>query len=213
MSKPVLYGPPFSTYVRTARLALEEKGVAYELRDLDMFAGAHTEPDYVKLNPFKRVPTLDHDGFVVYETRAITAYIDEAFEGPPLQPEAATARARMNQILGIMDSYLYRSAVTRIVVPRFSARIRGAEVDEDAVAKAIPEAKAGFTALDGLVADGEFLAGDALSLADLHLLPIYDYLRAVPESREILGDTGNLRRWWRAIKRRESVAATKPAMG
>ena len=174
MSKPVLHGPAFSTYVRTARLALEEKGVAYELRDLDMSLGAHTEPDYAKLNPFNRVPTLDHDGFVVYETRAITAYIDEAFEGPPLQAETATARARMNQILGIVDSYLYRAAVTHIVVPRFSARVRGAEVDEDAVAAAVPEAKAGFAALDVLVGDGEFLAGDALSLADLHLIPIYD---------------------------------------
>ena len=86
MSKPVLYGPAFSTYVRTARLALEEKGVAYELRDLDMSAGAHTEPDYAKLNPFNRVPTLDHGGFVVYETRAITAYGDEAFEGAGVGP-------------------------------------------------------------------------------------------------------------------------------
>ena len=92
-----LHGYRYSVYAWIARLALAEKGVAHGWHEVDPFA-----PDvpaaYLALHPFGRVPTLVADGFVLYETAAITRYVDEAFAGPPLQPTDPRERARVAQI-------------------------------------------------------------------------------------------------------------------
>src|SRR4051812_11425076 len=97
----VIYGPAYSTYARTVRLALEEKGAPYELVPVDIITGQHQQPDHLARQPFGPVPAFDHDGFTLYETDAIIRYIDDAAPGPKLTPAEPKARARMNQILGI----------------------------------------------------------------------------------------------------------------
>ena len=84
MADPILYGPAFSTYARSVRLALEEKGVPYVLEEIDIFSGANATPEYLARQPFGKVPALEHDGFRLYETGAILRYVDEAFDGPSL---------------------------------------------------------------------------------------------------------------------------------
>jgi glutathione S-transferase len=98
-----LYGYKYSVYAWIARLALREKGCAYEWREVNPFA-EDVPADYLGLHPFRRVPVLVHDGFVLYETSAITIYVDEAFDGPPLQPATSRERARQQQIISVIDS-------------------------------------------------------------------------------------------------------------
>jgi glutathione S-transferase len=65
-------------------------------------------PDsYGELQPFRRVSVLQHDGFTLHETGAITRYLDEAFPGPSLPPKDTQARARMAQIISVVDAYVY----------------------------------------------------------------------------------------------------------
>jgi hypothetical protein len=119
-----LYGYSYSVYLRIVRMMMLEKGVAWAHIEVDPFTDP-IPPEYLALNPFGRVPTLDHDGFVLYETTAITRYIDEAFGGPSLQPEAPPQRARMNQIIAIADSYGYWPMVRQVFSQRvFNARRR-----------------------------------------------------------------------------------------
>src|SRR3954468_23457169 len=95
----VLHGYHYSVYNRIARLTLAEKAVAYERVEVNPFA-----PDvpaaYLALHPFGRVPALVHDGFALYETGAITRYIDRSFPGPSLQPAGPRPLARMDQVIG-----------------------------------------------------------------------------------------------------------------
>src|ERR687888_2304824 len=98
----VLHGYRYSVYARIVRMALAEKGVAYDYVEVNPFAPDVPAED-VAMHPFRRVPTLVHDGFVLYETVAMTRYIDEAFAGVPLQPAAHRSRARMAQIVSIVD--------------------------------------------------------------------------------------------------------------
>src|SRR5262249_56517723 len=74
-----------------ARLGVAEKGVALESR-LMTLRGDQFEPAYMALNPNAVVPTIIHDGKVVIESTVILHYVDEAFPGPPLMPEAPLAR-------------------------------------------------------------------------------------------------------------------------
>ncbi|MDP6345818.1 MAG: glutathione S-transferase family protein [Alphaproteobacteria bacterium] len=91
MSTITICGSPLSTYVRTARMAAIEKGIGHELRDM-----APGSDEIRALHPFGKIPVLRHGDLVLYETLAIVGYIDQAFDGPPLQPADPVGRARTN---------------------------------------------------------------------------------------------------------------------
>ncbi len=94
---PTLYGAPYSTYTRSAIMALVAKNIDYRFETVDIFAPAAREMGYQAIHPFMKIPALRHGDFTLYETGAINRYVDEAFPGPSLQPDDARLRARMNQ--------------------------------------------------------------------------------------------------------------------
>lgn len=116
----VLHGFRYSVYVRIARIALAEKELTYENVEIDPFA-TDVPIEYLTLHPFKRVPVLVDSDFALYETEAITRYIDEAFPGPALQPSEPRQRARMAQIISIIDSYGYVPMVRQVAGERVFA--------------------------------------------------------------------------------------------
>ncbi len=213
MATPVVYGPRFSTYTRSVLLALEEKGAAYEVQEVNILEGAHQTPEHLARHPFAKVPAFSHDGFDLYEVGAILQYVDAVFPGASLQPEDAKSRARMHQVMGIIDSYAYPAFITHIVIPRVVVPMMGGETDEAAVKAALPQAEKCVSALEQLIGGHKFVAGSALSLADLHLVPVYDYLSQTPEGEGLLESAPGLRRWWDGIKNRDSVTKTRPQLG
>jgi glutathione S-transferase len=206
---PVVFGAAYSVYVRIVRLALAEKGVSYRLVEIDVFAPGGPPPDYRDRHPFGRIPAFEHDGFRLYETGAIARYVDEAFAGPRLQPSAARDRARMNQIIGVLDNYAYRTLVWDIFVERVRAPAQGRRADERRIAAALPAAGACLDALADLMADGPYLAGPDLTLADLHAAPMLIYFRMAEEGAEMLRARPVLDAWLGRIGRRASIAATR----
>ena len=134
----VIYGPTYSTYTRTARLALEEKGVAYRLREVDTLAGEGQKPEHLARHPWGKVPVLEHDGFSLYETVVVTRYVDEGFSGPSLQPSDARQRARMAQICAMLDKYCWSPMVIVVFVQRIVVPMRGGMPNETLIAEARP---------------------------------------------------------------------------
>jgi len=210
MAKPILYGPRFSSYVRTVRLVLAEKEVAYDLCDVDTMSGGNKEPAHLARHPFGKTPAFEHEGFVLYETCAITRYIDEAFAGQRLQPGDPGGRAIMAQCISIIDSYAYQPMIQGIVIPRFRAARTGKKPDEAVIEAAVPAASEALAAMEALFV-GEFIAGKFLSLADLHFAPICDYFRQTPEGESLFSGTPKLSRWWSTMSRRPSIEATQPS--
>ena len=213
MAKPIVYGPGYSTFARTVRLALEEKGVDYDLVEVDLLGGAGKTPENLARHPFGKVPAFEHDGFELYETDAIIRYIDAAFPGPDLEPADAKSRARMAQALGVIGGYAYPCMIGQIFIQRAVMPMLGNAADEGAITAAIPQAETCIKALEKLIDGNAYLAGDRLSLADLLLIPVYDYVAQIPEGENLLADAPNLRRWWDRVRTRESVARTKPKLG
>lgn len=207
MADPIIHGPAYSTYVRTVRLVCLEKGVPYQLQEFDFLAGMPAE--HLRRQPFGKVPAFEHDGFLLYETFAIARYIDEAFAGPALQPAEVKARARMTQICQIIDSYLYGPAIATIVIQRAIVPKMGGITDEAAITAALPAVTTALRALSDLLGAQTWLAGATLSLADLHLAPVFGYFTQMPEA-SLLAETPNLQGWWERIKGRDSVVQTSP---
>lgn len=212
MATVTLHGPGFSTYTRTARLTLEEKGVDYELDEINFIADG-MPAEQIARHPFGKVPALTHDGFVVYEACAIARYVDEAFDGPALQPADPQGRARMTQICSVLDSYTYGPAIPKLVIQRLVVPMMGGETDEAVIEAALPDVAKALEVLNALVGARSHLVGDAVTLADLHLVPIYDYVSKTPEGESLLQATPDLRRWWDGMSARESVAKTAPQLG
>jgi glutathione S-transferase len=213
MAKPVIYGPAYSTYARTCRLALEEKGAAYDLVEVDIFSGANQTPEHLARHPFGKVPAFAHDGLELYETDAIIRYIDEAFPGSDLQPADAAGRARMAQAINIIGGYAYPALIGQIFVQRAVMPMIGNTADEKAISAAIPQAETAVAALEKLIDGNAYLAGERLSLADLLLIPVYDYFAQIPEGQKMLAKAPNLQRWWDSVRSRPSVTKTRPALG
>ena len=207
----VLHGYRYSVYVRIARLALAEKGVAYDRVEVNPFA-----PDvpavYLALHPFGRVPTLVHDDFALYETGAITRYLDRTFAGPALQPDQPRALGRMDQIIGVVDSYGYWPLVRQVFSHRVFRPAIGQPVDETEVGRGLAGAAKVLAALEVLAAPDAFLVGPALSLADLHLGAMLAYFAAAPEGAALLRNHPRLAAWWVRLSRRPSFAATDPGL-
>lgn len=206
-----LYGYKYSVYAWIARMALEEKGVSYDWNEVNPFA--EDVPDsYRALHPFVRVPALVDGDFALYETGAITRYVDEAFEGPKLQPETARDRARVSQFLSIVDSYVYWPLVRQVFAHGVMGPRIGRPSDPAEVAHGLAAAPRVLAALDDLAGGDAFLVGDAPSLADIHLAPMIAYFNEAADGRALFERHDRLRRWWAAIRIWPSFAATRPPL-
>lgn len=207
----VLHGYHLSVYLRIVRLALAEKNLACDRVEVNPFA-ADVPSSHLELHPFGRVPVLIHDGFVLYETAAITRYIDRAFPGPSLQPADPKALARMDQIIGVVDAYAYWPLVRQVFVQCVSRPRSGLVADETEIAQGLVAASRALGALEKLAGNEAFLVGPALSLADLHLGAMIAYFAQAPEGAATLALHPRLAAWWRLLAARPSFAATEPAL-
>jgi len=204
--KPILFGPSYSVYVRIAKIVLAEKGVDHDQVAFDVFDHNDWPADWPQRQPFGQVPAFEHDGFRLYETRAVTHYVDEAFAGPSLQPDNPQGRARMEQAISVLDGHGYRPMVWDIYVQRVS-RGKTGESDEAVIAAALPKAERCLAALAEILGDGDYFGGAGFSLADAHAAPVFDYFVKAPEGQAFLKAQAPLAGWWARVGGRESVRA------
>jgi len=210
-AEPVLYGAPYSVYVRIVRLALAEKGVPYRLEPIDIFAPGGPPADHLERHPFGKIPAFRHGDFGLYETDAILRYVDEGFDGPALTPDlggpdrqaAVRLRARMTQIQRVLDNHAYPSLVWGLYVHE-----AGDDPAPDRVPEFLPAARRCLDALAGLYR-GPFMLGARLSLADLHALPMFVYCRLAPSGAALLDERPGLASWLDQMQAREAVRQTR----
>jgi glutathione S-transferase len=208
MSEIVVHGIPGSPFLRSVEMGLQEKAVLYRRQVLA--PGESKGEAYLKLHPFGRIPVMEHDGFVLYETQAILRYLDDVFPEPPFEPQDPRQAARMNQIVGVNDWYLFPKVCAVVVFQRVvGPALMGLTPDEAAIAAAMPEGVRCVRELERLIGDQAFLAGERLSLADLMLAPQLDFLVATPEGRTLLQDAPRLAAWLERMTARPSMQATR----
>ncbi len=205
MAKLTVHGTPVSTYVRTVRLLLEEVGAEYDLKSVNIFNGESQSAEYLAKNPFGKVPTLEVDGAMLYETTAITDYLDTVLADHKFSPSEPLLKARMRQIIAIIDSYLYAPAVSTTVIQRLIVPSQGGTTDEAAVKKAIAPAQAALAAIESLVVGSPYLLGSDVSLADFHLIPIFSYFSKTPEFDVVTAETPKLKAWWNVVNQLPNV--------
>jgi glutathione S-transferase len=205
-----LYGFDGSTYVRTVRMLLAEKGADYEQVPVNVLAGEPREAEHLKRHPFGKVPVLDHDGMRILETSAITRYLDDVLEGPSFIPENAKDRARMDMAMGLIDSYGYNALVGVAGYHLFPDFI--GNPDKSFLEHAIEQSRLVLTELMKIRGDSKYIAGDKPSLADLYLAPICFYVGLVEDKSKVF-DVPGFSEWWNRIQEMDSFKSTEPDLG
>jgi len=205
-----LYGAAWSVYVRIVRLALEEKQIKYDLVEVDVFAETGVPKEHLTRHPFGRIPAFEHGEFHLYETGAIVRYIDDVFPGCKLQPTDPRARAKVNQIVGILDAYAYRTLVWDIYVERVVSPREGRSADERKIAAALPRAAVCLSELNRLSDDKEFLIGGDVTFADLYTAPMFACFMQAPEAVSLTEGHEKLTCWWQRFAARDSMSRTSP---
>jgi glutathione S-transferase len=93
-------------------MTLAEKGVEWDSVHLDLSKRDNLDPEYLKINPNGVVPTIVHDGKVLYESNFIIEYLDEVFPEPALRPAEPYERARMRVLMDRIEHVLHRNINT-----------------------------------------------------------------------------------------------------
>lgn len=207
MSEFIVHTVPGSPYGRSVLATLMEKGASCRLAPVTP-GTAKSEP-HISRHPFGRVPVLEHDGFVLYETQAILRYLDRVLPHPGLTSADPRAAARMDQAMNICDWYLFQGVGNVIGFHRvIRPRLMGLAPDEGAIATAMPKAHAVFNELSRLLGSKSFLAGEELTLADILVAPQLDFLTATPEWGPLTAAAANLVTWLDRMNGRPSFTGT-----
>lgn len=193
MSRPddreplTLFGARYSVYTRICLITLEMKGTPFLFETLDVFAGDGPARARRTGHPFGKIPILHHDDLILYETLAITRYIDDRFDGPPLQPDGAAGRARMNQFISIVDTQVYPVLVWGLHVPKSEAR--------KPKPGTLGKGRAVLAALETL-AGPQWLCGARPTLADAYLAACMDYIIDSAAGNDMASLAPRLMNWW-----------------
>lgn len=172
-----LYLHPASTYARRVQIALLEKQLPYESIVLDLAGGQHRAAAYLKLNPYGRIPTLEEDGFVLYESAAILQYLEATHPQPAFVPSDARGRALVDMHMRLCDAQMARPTGTVIFPKRFLPKERW---DEKTMAQAKADVEKHLAVIERQLGDRGYLVADRMTLAEvcyapfLHFLPLME---------------------------------------
>ena len=208
MSKMTLWGFDGSTYVRTVKMLLAEKQFTdFEQVPLNVLAGEPRQAEHLVRHPFGKVPVLDHDGMRILETSAIVRYLNDVLPGKSLVAATPQARARMDSVIGLIDSYGYGALIGGIAAYHLFPDFVGGKNDAMRAA-GVDNARKVISLAMGLKGASPFIAGE-LSLADLFLAPIVFYVSLTPDMAGLLEIDG-FADWWARVQALKSFQDTPP---
>lgn len=208
MSDITLWGFDGSTYVRTVKMLLAEKGVSnFKQVPLNVLAGEPKAPEHLARHPFGKVPVLEHNGLRILETSAIVRYLNDVLPGTSLVPPSAQDRARMDMIIGIIDLYGYAALLGGVAAYHLFPAFVGGKNDTTRRAGVENGRKVIQLAMETR-RTSRFIAGE-LSLADLYLAPIVFYVSLTPD-KDTVFDIKGFADWWSKVQALPSYRNTQP---
>lgn len=167
----IIHGAPFA---RTNYIiwAMKEMGLTYELNPVNPFTGDNKKPEYLAINPNGLIPTLEEDGFILWESMAINFYLAKNYGDNILWSNDPKEEALIMQwsLFGILnlDKKAVDCMLHMVVLPK--------EMREPATLKAaqsdlIPHLKV----LDDHLSGKEYLVAERFTIADLNVAAMLDY--------------------------------------
>ncbi|WP_203070641.1 glutathione S-transferase family protein [Falsiroseomonas ponticola] len=199
-----IIGIPQSNFVWAARIAAGEKGVPHVSTPLPP-----GHPDLAGLHPLGRIPVLRQGELVLAESRAIMAFIDQAFDGPALMPRDPRAAARAEQWVSLIVTAAEPVLIRQHLFAYLFPGTADGRPDPGRVEATLPGLERHLAWLDAAL-EGGFAGGQAFTLADAYLVPILHWLRGLPLAGARMAAARHLVPYLDRMMARPAVAATVP---
>ena len=197
---PTLLTHPASTFAQRVRIALLELNLDWPQKIVDMEKGEHRKSEFLELNPYHRVPVLEHEGLFISESTAIMEFIADLHPSA-LLPENPAQRAIVRMHCKLCDLQFSNHVGTIIFPKRF---LPESKWRKEEIAAASTSIASHFAILDEQIGDSTWIAGSEFTMADIAYAPFFQF---VPMFELTL--PANIERWARQLLARPSVLATK----
>ena len=193
-----LYDFKSSPNCQRVKIVLAEKNLPYDIAPIDLRAHEQKTPEYLKLNPYGKVPVLTDDATVLYESLIINEYLDEKYPNPPLMPKDPAKRAKARILIDYGMGH-FDAPYQRL---RMELMKDAKEQNQQVIATAKAELKKLLQRLEDEIGDQQYLLGD-FSLVDADLIPRFSRL----EGFGVLPDAAlpRLGKYLERVKTRPSV--------
>ncbi|CAK9300701.1 unnamed protein product [Gordionus sp. m RMFG-2023] len=170
MSHPIkLYVMKESGPCRAIWMTANALNIPIEIIGIDLFKGENKTPEFLKMNPFHTVPTIDDNGFIIWESRAIMKYFANKYGGEtPLYPKDAKKRALVDSRLDF-DIGKFYPALKEYAYPQvFQNKPSNPEREKDM--------QDALDNLEYLLNHSKYIAGDQMTLADISMFCTVSFL-------------------------------------
>jgi glutathione S-transferase len=200
MAEVTIYSAVVCPFAHRSRLALLEKGVDFDLIEIDL----QNKPEgFTDISPYGKVPVIKHGEHRVWESAIINEYLDEVFPEPPLLPRAPISKAQARIWIDFANTRL---------VPAYSNLLRNPDAQQQKEAAEELYKHLQFIETEGLgklSGEGLYWFGESISLIDLTYYPWFERWSVIEHYRNFqhLSDFPRLQQWRNAVSQRESVKA------
>ena len=184
-----LYRSVVSGHAHRAELFLSLLGLPYTAIDIDLRAGQHKTPEFLKINAFGQVPVIDDNGIVVPDSNAILVYLASEYGDAHWLPRDPVGAATVQRWLSVAASEIAFGPATARLAKRF-----GAPVDMEAAAR---RAERLFKVMESELQTRPWLAGESITIADI---AGYSYIARAPEGELSLDPYPSIRAWLARIE-------------
>lgn len=167
-----VYGSDLSAPSNKVRFAAHAIGLKFDYVKVDLRAGENRKPEFLKLHPAGKIPVIDDDGFILFESNAIIRYLADKNKSP-LYPTALHPRALVDQWIDFGSMHV-GAALSKVLYNRIFAPLRGIPVDENSLKEGQDFLKRFLPVIEGQLTKTKYLAADEVTLADINLLALLD---------------------------------------
>ncbi|KAG4079212.1 hypothetical protein HA402_004587 [Bradysia odoriphaga] len=188
MSKVILYTSELSPATRSTKVLIQILGIDVEYRPVNVLTGEQLKPEFLKINPTHTLPTLDDNGFILWDSHAINTYLLTKFGGNnhELYPSDIAQRARIDQFLHFDGSTLFPRFGSLVVEVCFQGLPEVSEYSLNRATEAL-------SFLNTFLEKSKYLAGDKLTIADISCASVpLTFQRLIPNE---YNKFGNVKAW------------------
>ena len=194
----IIHGRKNSSNVQKVVWALNEMGVSYERLDVGGEFGVVNEPPYLAMNPNARVPTMEEDGFILWESNAIVRYLTAKHDTGGLYPSDPQVRASADRWMDWQHT-----SVGQYITPIFWGLVRTLENERDLAL--IESSRLGMIAamqiLNNNLSNKNFVAGEAFTMGDIPLaIHVYRWFRLIQDRPRM----EHLENWYDRLAKRSA---------
>jgi len=193
-----LYDAVPSSNSDRVKFVLHEKGLAYERVTLDLAKKDQKRPEFLKLNPYGKVPVIDDDGKVLFESCIINEYLDEKYPNPPLMPKDPYLRGRGRVLADYALNYLHEPywALRTEIMKKEAERNKAMMEEKRKTLRNL------LQYLEDALGENPYFLGE-ISLTDFDVLP--RFLRMESYGALPHGSLPHINAWLERMKQRPSV--------